>query len=75
MMFKRKLLQRLAFTLYIFVILCSVIEVWNIIFDYYGYLERIMNYNKLYFIGLHILIIMVIVEELMSLIKKESKKP
>lgn len=74
-MFKRKLLQRLAFTLYIFVILCSVIEVWNIIFDYYGYLERIMNYNKLYFIGLHILIIMVIVEELMSLIKKESKKP
>ena len=74
-MFKRKLLQRLAFTLYIFVILCSVIEVWNIIFDYYGYLERIINYNKLYFIGLHILIIMVIVEELMSLIKKESKKP
>ena len=75
MMFKRKLLKRLVFALYIFVISCSVIEVWNIVFDYYGYLERIMNYNKLYFIGLHILIIMVIVEELMSLIKKESKKP
>ena len=75
MMFKRKLLQRLTFTLYIFVTSCSIIEVWNIVFDYYGYLERIMNYNKLYFIGVHILIIMVIVEELMSLIKKESKKP
>ena len=75
MMFKRKLLQRLAFTLYIFVIFYSVFEIYNIIFDYYGYLERIMNYNRLYFIGVHILIIMVIVEELMSLIKKESKKP
>lgn len=74
-MFKRKLLQRLAFTLYIFVIFYSVFEIYNIIFDYYGYLERIMNYNRLYFIGVHILIIMVIVEELMSLIKKESKKP
>ena len=72
MMFKRKLLQRLAFALYILIIFYSVFEIYNIIFDYYGYLERIMNYNKLYFIGVHILIIMVVVEELISLIKKEK---
>ena len=71
-MFKRKLLQRLAFALYIFVILCSVIEVCNIVFDYYGYLERIINYNRLYFVGIHLIIIGNCAEFIIDLIKKEK---
>ena len=68
--FKRKIIQRFAFAIYIFSILFSIYEVCNVIFDYYGYLERIITYNKLYFIGIHILIIIVVIEELTSLIKK-----
>ena len=72
MMFKRKILQRFIFAVYILLIFYSLFEIYNIIFDYYGFLERIIYYHKIYFVGIQVLIIMVLAEELLELIKKKK---
>lgn len=74
-MFKRKLLHRFLFAVYILIIFYSVFEIYNIIFDYYGFLERIMNYHKLYFIAIEVLIILNLIDFLEYLMKKIKEKP
>lgn len=69
-MFSRDIYQRFIFAVYILLIFYSLFEIYNIIFDYYGFIERIIYYHKIYFIGIQVLIIMVLAEELLELIKK-----
>lgn len=73
--FKRKIIQRFAFAIYILIIFYSVFEIYNIIFDYYGYLEMIMNYDRLYFIAIQVLIILNVIDFLEYLMKKIKEKP
>lgn len=63
-MFKRKIIQRFVFAVYILLIFYSLFEIYNIIFDYYGFLERIIYYHKIYFVLIQILIILTITSEL-----------
>ena len=73
-MFKRKMIQRLLFAVYIFLIFISVFEIYNILNDYFGYLERIITYSKWYFVFIQVLIISVIIGELIELIKNIKQK-
>lgn len=70
MMFKRKLLQRFLFAIYISLILFSLFEIYNIFNDYFGYLERLINYSKWHFVMIQVLIISVLIGEILELIKK-----
>ena len=73
MMFKRKLLQRFLFAIYISLILFSLFEIYNIFNDYFGYLERIINYSKWYFLFIQVLIIIVLIDEVIKLTEKDTK--
>lgn len=70
MMFKRKIIQRFLFAIYISLILFSLFEIYNIFNDYFGYLERLINYSKWYFLMIQVLIISVLFGEILELIKK-----
>jgi hypothetical protein len=71
-MFKRKLLPRFMFAMYTIAIMYSVFEIYNIIFDYYGFIERIINYNKLYFISIQALLIINVIDLLEITIEKKE---
>ena len=71
-MFKRKLLPRFMFAMYIIIIIYSLFEIYNIIFDYYGFIERIINYNKLYFISIQALLIVTVIDLLGITIEKKE---
>ena len=73
-MFNRKIIQRFVFAVYILLIIYSLFEIYNIIFDYYGYLERIINYHRLYFIAIQVLIILNLIDFLEYLMKKIKEK-
>lgn len=69
-MFNRKIIQRFGFAVYILVIFYSLFEVYNIIFDYYGFLERMIYYHKIYFIAIQALIILNAMDFILSLLEK-----
>lgn len=71
-MFNRKIIQRFVFALYILVIFYSLFEIYNIIFDYYAFLERIINYHKIYFIAIQALLIMNVIDLLGITIEKKE---
>lgn len=71
-MFKRKLLPRFMFVMYTIAIMYSVFEIYNIIFDYYGFLERIINYHKIYFIAIQALLIINVIDLLGITIEKKE---
>ena len=62
------------FAIYILLIFSCIFDIYNIIFDYYGFLERIINYSKLYFIGVQVLIIMNLIEFILRLVEKIKEK-
>ena len=72
-MFKRKIIQRFVFAMYILVIFYSIFEVYNIIFDYYTFLERIINYHKIYFIAIQVLVIITVVDLIILMVEKTKE--
>ena len=70
--FKRKIIQRFIFAVYILIIFYSVFEIYNIIFDYYDFLERIINYHQLYFITIQVLVILNVIDLLGITIEKKE---
>lgn len=60
------------FAMYTIAIMYSVFEIYNIIFDYYGFIERIINYNKLYFISIQALLIINVIDLLEITIEKKE---
>ena len=72
-MFNRKIIQRVVFAMYILVIFYSIFEVYNIIFDYYTFLERIINYHKIYFIAIQVLVIITVVDLIILMVEKTKE--
>ena len=72
-MFKRKIIQRFVFAMYILVIFYSLFEIYNIIFDYYTFLERIINYHKIYFIAIQVLVIITVVDLIILMVEKTKE--
>ena len=70
--FKRKIIQRFIFAVYILIIFYSVFEIYNIIFDYYDFLERIINYRQLYFIAIQVSVTLNVIDLLGITIEKKE---
>ena len=73
--FKRKLPHRFAFAIYISIILYCIYEIYNVIFKYESFIERLTDFkfNKLYFVSIFILIILNVIEAIITLTIKENE--
>ena len=74
--FKRKIVQRFAFAFYMLIILYCIYDIYNVVFKYDLFIERLVEFkfNKLYFASIFILIILNVIDAILDLTTKENTK-
>ena len=72
--FKRKIIQRFAFAFYILIILFYIYEIYNVVFKFDLFIERLVKFkfNKLYFASIFTLVILNVIEAIITLTTKEK---
>ena len=72
--FKRKIIQRFAFALYILIILFYIYEIYNVVFKFDLFIERLVKFkfNKLYLASIFTLVILNVIEAIITLTTKEK---
>ena len=73
--FKRKIIQRFAFAFYILIILFYIYEIYNVVFKFDLFIERLVKFkfNKLYFASIFTLVILNVIEAIITLTTKEKR--